>query len=152
MPNPEIVNIFLEEAFDIVSQWERECLKLEKNIKDPEFNGLFRCIHNLKGVARSVGLIELGEFVCNVEEVVVLLKTQRLELLPKVVEFLLDCQNLLVDWLQNLQKSMDYPPHTKSLLLKMEAIKSYVVCLEGEDKKNCSLFVEDIGLNWQMLI
>ncbi|MBF0363687.1 MAG: Hpt domain-containing protein [Oligoflexia bacterium] len=156
MPNPEIVNIFLEEAFDVVSQWERECLKLEKSNRAPDFNGLFRCIHNLKGVSRSVGLVEFGEFVCNMEEVVVLLKTGRLQLMPKVIEFLLDCQNLLVSWLQNLQKSMDYPVETKSLLLKMEAIKEYVFCMEDRNDKSdgkvCTLFVEDVSLNWQLMI
>jgi len=125
MIDPEIVAIFLEEATDILHNWEKECLTLEKNIDHPDFNGLFRCAHNIKGSAKSVGLESLGQFVHEVEDVINLLRNGEIKLIPKILEFLLDAQALLAKWVEELGKDVNYVPNTKSHSMKAVAIKDF---------------------------
>ena len=132
MIDPEIVAIFLEEATDILHNWEKECLTLEKNIDHPDFNGLFRCAHNIKGSAKSVGLESLGQFVHEVEDVINLLRNGEIKLIPKILEFLLDAQALLAKWVEELNKDVNYVPNTKSHSMKAVAIKDFAKKKTGE--------------------
>lgn len=126
MIDPEIVEIFLEEAADIVSSWEKECLKLEKEIDNPKFDGIFRCAHNIKGSAKSVGLDEFGNFVHKIEDVINLLKSGEVVLVPKLVEFLLTAHSVMVGWIEGLRKDIEYKPQTDNVLKTIDDIKAYV--------------------------
>ena len=51
----EILDIFLEEAGDILEGWEELCLKLEKSVEQTDLDALFRAAHNLKGSSKALG-------------------------------------------------------------------------------------------------
>ena len=59
----ELIKSFLEEASDLLGQWEGLCLKLEKEVTSDTLNALFRIAHNIKGSSRAVGLSEVGKFI-----------------------------------------------------------------------------------------
>ncbi len=53
----ELVEVFLEEAQDLLVTWERCVLELQKKSDIDRWNELFRAAHNLKGSSQSVGLL-----------------------------------------------------------------------------------------------
>ena len=63
----ELVKSFIEEASDLLSQWEGLCLLLEKEVNSETLNALFRIAHNIKGSSRAVGLNDVGTFIHIIE-------------------------------------------------------------------------------------
>ena len=121
--DPEIVAIFTEEAADILSSWERECLNLETNMDDPDFSALFRCAHNIKGSSKSVGLEELGNFVHEVEDIINFLRNGQMDLTPELITYLLDAQAILVEWVEGLESDPTYKVDVEQLLDQTKKIK-----------------------------
>ncbi|MCA2959556.1 MAG: chemotaxis protein CheA [Silvanigrellales bacterium] len=101
----EILGVFLDEATESLAEWERCCFVLGKGTSADAIAQLFRCAHNMKGSARSVGLAELGEFIHIVEELILNLKQGDLEPNPDVVKVLLRCEETLRVWLENLREN-----------------------------------------------
>lgn len=104
----EILFIFLDEASDSLTEWERCCFALQRGHDADAVAQLFRCAHNMKGSARSVGLAELGEFIHAIEELILELKQGSLQPTPEVVTTLLRCEETLRFWLENLRTSRSF--------------------------------------------
>lgn len=157
----EFISIFFEEALLVIGQWEKECLRLEKNLNSPNYNKLYACVHNLKGAAQAIGLLEVVDFVNNIEEVVILLKLGKINLSEEIIEFLLDCQIFISRWLQKLQSAMDYPLEFGNLLSKIELLKKFaerenkgteIKELENKesDLNQKNIFSRQVVLDWQL--
>ena len=99
----ELVNFFIDEAMDLVSEWERICLQLEGDSSQENFNALFRIAHNIKGSSRAVGLDEVGEFIHKVEDVIVSVRDQKTPFNSEVLSMLLASQTILSDWFNGLK-------------------------------------------------
>ena len=61
---------FLDEAEDLLMEWEQSFLVLEESITQSKLDSLFGVTHNLKGSSRSVGLNFFGALVHKVEDVI----------------------------------------------------------------------------------
>jgi len=118
----EILQCFLDEALDSLTQWERACLDLETQPSQEVFNVLFRSAHNLKGASRAVGLDAFGSFVHSVEDLITLVMKDTLPLNPPIVGIFLTCQVELVNWVQALKVSADAVPELSLLRAKLEAV------------------------------
>ena len=141
MNDSEIIGIFIEEAQDLLVQWEKDCLSLEKNISNPDYSSLFRCAHNLKGAAKSVGLDGFGDFIHGVEDVITLLQNGEVQLIPQLINYLLDCQSLMVEWLEGMRSDPSFNPDSLKLQKKTDAIKAF-----AKDKsKTPEEFLKDFG-------
>jgi two-component system, chemotaxis family, sensor kinase CheA len=126
----EIVDMFLDEALDSLSTWEKSCLDLLKNKDDiskcsEELGLLFRCAHNLKGASRCVNLNEFGDFVHYVEDAIV--KMQKGILLPdnRLIQSLLHCEEVLRNWLECLRTNKLYKPQDEHFKITMQALLKY---------------------------
>lgn len=87
----EFFATFLDEAVEVLQRWESTCLELDSNPSTELLNDLFRSAHNLKGSARSVGLLDFGNFVHKVEDLITKLKVGELKPSAAIVSTLLDC-------------------------------------------------------------
>jgi two-component system chemotaxis sensor kinase CheA len=116
--DPELVNFFLDEASDFLSHWEKICLELEAGPSLELFNALFRIAHNLKGSSRSVGLLELGEFVHKVEDVIVSVRDGKAEFKKSVLAMFFDAQTLLNAMLEALRNDPDAVVDTAEFMCK----------------------------------
>ena len=104
----ELINFFIDEAMDLVSEWERICLQLETDSSQENFNALFRIAHNIKGSSRAVGLDEVGEFIHKVEDVIVSVRDQKAPFNSEVLSMLLASQTILSDWFNGLKVDANY--------------------------------------------
>ncbi|MBC7530958.1 MAG: chemotaxis protein CheA [Oligoflexus sp.] len=125
IPN-EFLAIFLEEALDILSDWERNCLALEVAADDAVCSALFRSAHNLKGSARSVGLAEYGKFIHCAEDLITLIRDGKIKPSSEIVKILLEAQTLLLEWRDKLVEDSRFVPSAlvADLSLRLKALSN----------------------------
>lgn len=116
----EFLPTFLDEAVEILEQWEAACLALDKSPSSEVFDRLFRAAHNLKGSSKSVGLEKYGDFVHRTEDVINLLRSGNLVLSPKIVSLLLEVQTALSKWTDLLRLNPNAVFETGDLLVRLE--------------------------------
>jgi two-component system, chemotaxis family, sensor kinase CheA len=100
--DPELVSFFIDEATDLLNDWERICLELEKAQSKDHFDALFRIAHNIKGSSRAVGLVEVGDLIHKVEDVIVAVRDQKTAFTSSVLSFLLKAHSFLTSWFTSL--------------------------------------------------
>jgi two-component system, chemotaxis family, sensor kinase CheA len=127
----DFLNVFLEEAEDILAAWERCCLDLEKGYSDDVCDGLFRAAHNLKGSSRSVGLEEFGTLVHRAEDVIGLVKAKELKVTDELIKMLLSCQETLLKWVEKLYDNETYVPE-KDKAKRFAELDAYLKNSHGE--------------------
>ena len=65
------LDIFLEEAEELLQKWENVCLEISDNPEDDSLiNELFRYVHTLKGSSKAVDLSDFGGFIHRVEDII----------------------------------------------------------------------------------
>jgi len=85
-------DMFLEEAEELFESADSVLLAAEANgaLTDDEMGQLFRDVHTLKGSGASVELAYFAEFTHDVENLMDKLRNKEIELIPEMVETLLD--------------------------------------------------------------
>lgn len=106
----EFVGVFLQEARDVLADWERHCIDLEKEFTQEKIDALFRAAHNLKGSARSVGLESFASFIHRAEDVITAVRSSSLTFSVPVAQILLAAQSLLLEWLDDLVMDVSFVP------------------------------------------
>lgn len=117
----EIVSSFLEEAADVLVEWERTCLDLEKNPRANVGNALFRSSHNLKGASFAVGLGAFGAFVHEIENVISSIVGAEEPISSEIVSLLLDCHAVLSEWIEGLKKNLGFQPETEKIIARLQS-------------------------------
>jgi two-component system chemotaxis sensor kinase CheA len=154
MHNDEFFSTFLEEAIDILEDWEKNCLGLERGFEQKKLDALFRSAHNLKGSSRSVGLEAFGGLVHKTEDVISALRVQSIEFSPAVNKTLLQVHSVLAMWRDQLTTNKSFVPETDifslekslaALLLKTAALLLKTAKEDEESPSNSGfqLFAED---------
>lgn len=161
--DPEIVEIFIEEAGEVIEQIT-ECLpRWQANMADDEvLQDLRRAFHTLKGSGRLVGAQRIGEFGWAFENMLnrVIDKTvkadnamfdlldQAIEVLPELVSEFSEGTAVLadVDWLQDAANAMSEPGGLERLLQDTVLATDVVVdatedavCITDEDVEEVSM-------------
>ncbi len=104
----EIKISFLEEAEQNLTDVEQCFLSLEQSSNDDSvLEKIFRLAHNLKGSARAVGFVEMGEFTHVLESLLLKLKTKEFSITSSIVSLLLRCNDCLVQWVETLKQDLD---------------------------------------------
>ncbi len=120
--DPELVEIFLEEAGDIM---ESTASSLQKWIENPESSmevkELQRDLHTLKGGARMAEITQIGDFSHELEFIYEGLSDGRLKTETPLFDLLLACHDLLADMLDEL-KTQGYCRNVDWLI---DALKTY---------------------------
>ncbi len=123
MLDADTLVFFTEEVLEMLPNWEKECLKLEEDMSNPEYDALFRLAHNIKGSSKMVGLDSMGDVVHHAEDIINFLRDGTLKLQTNHVNLFLDVHSLLCDWIDNLGEDPSYSPDVSSLQTKMDEIK-----------------------------
>jgi len=119
----EILQCFLDEAADSVSEWERACLEFESSKNASCLDALFRSAHNLKGTSRGVGLEEFASVVHEVEDFIQGLRRGEVPFTPEAVGFLLEAQVFLSEWIDELKRDRFHVANAMSLLSMGQEVK-----------------------------
>ncbi|OFZ47720.1 MAG: hypothetical protein A2381_06930 [Bdellovibrionales bacterium RIFOXYB1_FULL_37_110] len=126
MGESDMMAFFLEDVLDMLQTWESECLALEKDSSNPDFNELFRIAHNIKGSSKMVDLGKFGEFIHRVEDVIDLLRKKQIDFNLTHVELFLDVHSFVESWLEGLSRDKNYFPIDEGLDARISAIKNSV--------------------------
>ena len=114
MVDRDFLATFLDEAAEILAQWDHICLTMENTPNEDSVNALFRAAHNLKGSSLSVGLDKFGEFVHAIEDTLAILKKNIVLVTPPVLVIYLDCQTILAEWIETIRTDPATPATTES--------------------------------------
>ncbi|MDY6935466.1 MAG: chemotaxis protein CheA [Spirochaetota bacterium] len=96
MSEPALVDIFKQEAEEILKELETDIVKLEEE-NDPEIvNRVFRYVHTLKGSSGIAGLTEISDFTHKVEGLLDRVRDGKLEIGKRLIDILLGS----IDWIR----------------------------------------------------
>ncbi len=100
----EIEACFLIEAGELLDLVESFLLALEKNQSDKEaFDALLRVMHSLKGGGRAVGFTDISNLGHEAESLLVVVRTEKLELSVEIMSLLLKCCDRLKQDIEKLK-------------------------------------------------
>ncbi|MFK7826072.1 MAG: chemotaxis protein CheA [Oligoflexales bacterium] len=111
----ELLQEFMEEGSDILTEWESSSIELEKEpLQKPQIlANLSRSAHNLKGVSKSIGLVAFSEFVHKVEDFIVFLQEKDNIRVDQAIRILLDSKDIMLSWLQNAIEDISFVPQQR---------------------------------------
>lgn len=118
----QFIGVFVEDAQDVLQNWERISLDLAKNPSREYLQELFRCAHNLKGSARSIGLDAFASVVHAIEDVIVALRDGLLQVNEDTTRSLLDAHSFMTDWVQHLLETPDYKRDSSEIIEQFRQI------------------------------
>ncbi|MGZ3802147.1 MAG: chemotaxis protein CheA [Bdellovibrio sp.] len=118
----EIISSFCDEALDSLTRWEQICLELTKNEHQELYQELFRLAHNIKGGSRAVGLLQMGDYVHQVEDGITLIRDGKVKLNQQIIELLLESQKNLFDWATEAKANPGFNPNHSVFLEKFKAV------------------------------
>ena len=100
----EMLDVFLEEASEVLAAIETSNAQLRKNGDDHDaLLNVRRAFHTLKGSARMVGLPAFGECAWEMEQAMNHWRGQSLAATPELLTLVKDARELLAEWTHALQ-------------------------------------------------
>jgi two-component system chemotaxis sensor kinase CheA len=125
MVDNDFLSTFLDEAQEILEHWESACLRLERtSTAEEDLKDLFRLAHNMKGSAKSVGLVGFARFVHRAEDLITQLQKGQLAIDAKTISILFECHEALAKWIESLKEHSDAEPDLSQLLQQLESVKT----------------------------
>ena len=106
----QIVDIFIHEADEALSQFEHCFLALEREgPSDVLLDKIFRTAHNLKGSSAALGFSELAEFTHHFESFLLALKKKEVPVTAQVVSLLLGSRDFISEHIESLRAGRKSP-------------------------------------------
>jgi two-component system chemotaxis sensor kinase CheA len=106
--NDEILQAFIDESLGHLSDIEQDLLSIEKagsEIDENLVNKVFRAAHSIKGDAGFIGFHQVKELSHKIENVLGLIRSQKLIPNPEIINFLLLAFDALKKLILNIEKS-----------------------------------------------
>ncbi|MDP2828844.1 MAG: chemotaxis protein CheA [Sulfuricellaceae bacterium] len=121
----ELLNDFLMEAGELLSDVDNKLVELEKRPNDKLLlNDIFRGFHTIKGGAGFLNVNELVELCHRTENLFDKLRTAELSLNPEIMDVIMAATGVVRDMFGSLSQSQVPPPAQKSLLDALDAVIS----------------------------
>ncbi len=146
----EILNIFQQESAEIISSMDKKLLLLEQEPNNSEIAmQLFRDAHSLKGSARMLGFETMQDILHKIEDVIGLVKENKLLMTPNIADFISEClefvSNLINKTVENKEEYID--PKSEEYIKKLIDIankqeKFEKKSPENEENPNKKAFLE----------
>ncbi len=122
-PDPELVEIFIEEAKEEIASLRRHLPAWSENREDFEaLTAARRSFHTLKGSGRMVGAEIIAEFAWSVENLLNRIINQTLESSDEIVGFLERAADFLPDLVEQLEIGTEPTADTESLTREAAAL------------------------------
>ncbi len=118
----EILNIFQQESSEIISSMDAKLLALEKDTKNKDIAmQLFRDAHSLKGSARMLGFEDIQNIAHKIEDVISLIKEEKITINSKIADTLSDCLSFISELINKTvaQKDEFKSPKVESYIEKL---------------------------------
>jgi two-component system chemotaxis sensor kinase CheA len=119
----EYRKLFLEESQDVIDEWEKSILHLEKMPGDQEhLDSLFRAIHTLKGSAGFVNFQKLQDVAHSLESLLQSVRDAGAGLNPAVTQVLLEGHDLCRKMIEAFADSREYEEDIAGFVQKIEEL------------------------------
>lgn len=126
----ETLNVFIEDAFDVLGQWEKFCFDLKPSDGAEAFVVLMRCAHNLKGSAGLAGFDNLHNRLHAIEDYLVRLRDNYKKVVvpfEEVVTTLLEAEREMRRWILKMRDDPNWEREISS-----EGIETSLKVLVGD--------------------
>lgn len=122
----KLYEIFAEEALERITDLEDGLLRIEKEPDDSELlNTIFRAAHTIKGSSGSLGLCDISKFTHNMEEILDLVRQQKLSPEKDLISLLLSATDKIKEMVEAVATGEDFDVSSCSdLAKKMEKARS----------------------------
>lgn len=125
MDTSQYMSMFLEESLENLQTLNESLLDLEQNPEDTDrVNEIFRVAHTIKGMAATMGFMELAELTHKMEDVLAEFRSGELKVTQKVVTVLFDCLDTLEKMVDNVQEGSDEKVEIEGIIKALEDIKN----------------------------
>jgi len=146
----EILEEFLIEADEILSNLDQDLIELEANPEDKELlNKIFRGMHTLKGGAGFLGLTSVVEIAHRIEDIFNQLRNDEIKLTPEMMDVIFEGVDKLKEAVEMLKEKDEIPDEEeiKDYIEKLNSILSKDGVIEAEvvntdEKENLSQDIE----------
>lgn len=99
------LEIFIEESKEHLQAINEELLKLETEPENTAIiNEIFRSAHTLKGMAGSMGYEDLASLTHEMENVLDLLRNDKLKITSKIMDIIFKCVDLIEKMVENIEQ------------------------------------------------
>ncbi|WP_293448188.1 chemotaxis protein CheA [Persephonella sp.] len=135
----EILEEFLIEADEILSNLDQDLIELEENPEDKDLlNKIFRGMHTLKGGAGFLGLTSVVEIAHKIEDIFNKLRNDELKLTSEMMDIIFEGVDKLKEAIEMLKENDEIPDEDdiKDLLNKLDFVLSGGEVLEAEVVNN----------------
>ena len=103
MSEEHLLQVFIEEAREILADLDTNLVELEDNPNDQELiNTIFRSFHTLKGSASLTGLSEIADFVHHGEDLLDQVRNNQVEINSEIINLLLEVHDLIDDMINEV--------------------------------------------------
>lgn len=118
----DLLQDFLVEAGDLLSSVDNKLVDLEQNPRNPQLlNDIFRGFHTIKGGAGFLAATELVTLCHHTESLFDLLRNDKLQVTPDIMDAILDATGAVRDMFQFLERGVQPPAADAGLLARLEA-------------------------------
>src|SRR5437667_239258 len=128
MSHDATLEMFFEEAADLVRDCEAALLRLQQASSEPDpalVNRIFRNVHTLKGTSAMLGLDRLAGFAHSLEDVLVSMRKGEQAVTPTLVDTLLASVDVLRRLLERAREGSDREPdNLEFALAKLRALNA----------------------------
>jgi len=95
--------VFVDEAMEKLTELEDGLLRLEKSPADKELiNTIFRAAHTIKGSSGSIGLKDISAFTHHMEEILDMVRQNKLTLDKELIDVFLDATDMLKEMVEHV--------------------------------------------------
>ncbi|ACH94895.1 chemotaxis protein CheW [Borrelia recurrentis] len=150
--NKELLEIFFEEAQNLVDTLEENIISLEDDPHNMEtIDEIFRAAHTIKGSSASVDMMELSSFTHVVEDVFDAIRDNRLKICNDLIDLLLNALDVIKSMLDTRLNGDVYLQDVSGLKSKLRGFLEYdyqttsVSVLENKDNDEFLLSSSDIN-------
>ncbi|WP_028307530.1 chemotaxis protein CheA [Desulfitibacter alkalitolerans] len=119
----QYLNIFLDEADEQIQLMDENILLLEKNRDDLDIlNLIFRAAHTIKGSSASMGFDKMAEVTHSLENVLDLLRQDRLEVTTEIIDLLLEGLDMMKELKGDIISGKDSELDVSVLIEKLKTV------------------------------
>ncbi|WEG11261.1 chemotaxis protein CheA [Pullulanibacillus sp. KACC 23026] len=120
----DYIDMFLEESKEHLLSINEELLKLESEPGNTVIvNEIFRSAHTLKGMAASMGFEDLASLTHQMENVLDLLRNEKLAVTPQIMDVIFSCVDLIEKMVQSIENGGDGKENVSDVIAQLNRIQ-----------------------------
>lgn len=137
MTGDDLINVFIEEAYELLEELEIVLIEMEDQTGSEELlNRAFRAMHTLKGSAGLAGLNHISDFIHHAEDLLDQCRNKQLEVNERIINLLLRSCDMVLQMVNEIGSIESSINKQEIIDLQMEMMQSLQNTSELKEGKN----------------